>query len=148
MSSETNSDSIRRPIAAVGVVCLRGDDVLLIRRGKPPREGEWSLPGGRIEWGERAEDAALRELKEETGCDAQIIALVDVVNAILRRSAANAPPWGHYVLIDYVARWTSCEPTPGDDAREARFFSPQEIRALNLWSETLRVMERARDLAG
>lgn len=148
MSSETNADSPRQPIAAVGLVVLRGDDVLLIRRGKPPREGEWSLPGGRIEWGERAEDAALRELKEETGCEAEIFALVDVVNAIMSRSGAEAPPWGHYVLIDYAARWTSGEPTPGDDAREAQFFSPQEIPALNLWSETLRIMERARALAG
>jgi len=150
MSSETNLDSPRQPIAAVGLVVLRGDDVLLIRRGKPPREGEWSLPGGRIEWGERAEDAALRELKEETGCGAEIVGLIDVVNAIMRRSAAEAPPndhiGGHYVLVDYAARWTSGEPTPGDDAREARFFSPQEIPALNLWSETLRVMERARAL--
>jgi 8-oxo-dGTP diphosphatase len=152
MSSETNLNTTPQPIAAVGLVCFRGDDVLLIRRGKPPREGEWSLPGGRIEWGERAEDAALRELKEETGCEAEIIGLIDVVNAIFRRSAAeappNAPPWGHYVLVDYAARWTSGEPTPGDDAREARFFSPQEIPALNLWNETLRIMERARTLAG
>jgi 8-oxo-dGTP diphosphatase len=59
-----------RPQACVGVVCLRDDEVLLIRRGAPPLKGSWSLPGGRIEWGERAEDAALRELWEETGVEA------------------------------------------------------------------------------
>ncbi|GAM98760.1 nudix hydrolase [alpha proteobacterium U9-1i] len=148
MSSETNLNIARAPVAAVGLVCFRGEDVLLIRRGKPPRDGEWSLPGGRIEWGERAEDAALRELKEETGCEAHIIGLIDVVNAILRPSGAEQPPWGHYVLVDYAARWTAGEPTPGDDAREARFFAPQEIPALNLWSETLRIMERARTMVG
>ena len=52
------------PVPAVGVVCLRGDEVLLIRRGQAPRLGEWSLPGGRIEYGERAEDAALRTERE------------------------------------------------------------------------------------
>ena len=76
------------PIAAVGVVCLRGDDVLLIRRGKPPLEDSWSLPGGRIEWGERAADAALRELKEETGCSAEIVGLIDVVDGLLSRRGA------------------------------------------------------------
>jgi 8-oxo-dGTP diphosphatase len=127
-----------RPIAAAGVVCFRGDDVLLIRRGAPPREGEWSLPGGRIEWGERAADAALRELKEETGCSADIIGLVDVVDGVMEG--------GHYVLIDYAAAWTSGEPMAGDDARDARFFAPAELDALGLWRETARIIERARRL--
>ena len=63
----------RSPTPAVGVVCLRGDDVLLIRRGTPPMQDRWSIPGGRIEWGERATEAALRELKEETACTAELV---------------------------------------------------------------------------
>ena len=66
------------PTPAVGVVCLKGDEVLLIRRGTPPRQGEWSLPGGRIEPGERLAVAALRELREETGVAAELIGLIDV----------------------------------------------------------------------
>lgn len=127
-----------RPVAAVGVVCLRGADVLLIRRGAPPLEGHWSLPGGRIEFGERAEDAALRELREETGCAAELTGLIDVVDGIF--------PDRHYVLIDYAARWTAEEPTAGDDARDARFFTPAELTTLGLWSETLRIIEAARSL--
>lgn len=143
------SETPRIPIAAVGIVCLRGDDVLLIKRGAAPLEGSWSLPGGRIEWGERAVDAALRELKEETGCEAELIGLIDVVDAVFsRRGGESAPtpeqPWGHYVLIDYVARWTRGDPKAGDDARDARFFSPSELAALGLWSETMRVIEAAR----
>lgn len=136
------------PVAAVGVVCLRGDDVLLVKRGKPPLEDRWSLPGGRIEWGERAADAAMRELKEETGCDAQLIGLIDVVDGLLGRSgaAASDAPWGHYVLIDYAARWRFGEPRAGDDAREARFFTPEELADLGLWSETLRVIEAGRNM--
>ena len=122
----------RSPIAAVGVVCLRDDEVLLIRRGAPPLEDHWSLPGGRIEWGERAVDAALRELKEETGCHATLVALIDVVDGLMRRSTPGKgePPWAHYVLIDYAARWTGGEPQAGDDAREARFFTRAELSNL------------------
>ncbi|MBC7769129.1 MAG: NUDIX hydrolase [Phycisphaerales bacterium] len=137
----------RRHTAAVGAVCFRGDDVLLIRRGAPPLKNHWSLPGGRIEWGERAADAALRELKEETGCSAELIGLIDVVDGLFSRASdAEAPPWGHYVLIDYAARWIAGEPKAGDDARVARFFSPEELGALGLWSETLRIIEAGRRL--
>lgn len=143
--TETPAPS-RKPVAAVGVVCLRGEEVLLIRRGAPPLEDSWSLPGGRIEWGERAADAALRELKEETGCEAELIGLIDVVDAVLTRRADSMEraPWGHYVLIDYAARWTGGEPIAGDDARDARFFAPAELEGLGLWSETLRIIAAAR----
>ena len=135
----------RAPVAAAGIVCFRDDEVLLVRRGKPPFEGQWSLPGGRIEWGERAAEAALRELKEETGCDADLIGLIDVVDAVLAsRETPDSPPWGHYVLVDYAARWRAGAPIGGDDAREARFFSAPEIDGLGLWSETIRVIAAAR----
>jgi len=128
----------RRPVAAAGVVCFRGDEVLLIRRGTPPREGEWSLPGGRIEWGERAADAALRELREETGCEGEIVGLIDVVDGLMADR--------HYVLIDYAVRWTSGEPRPGDDAIHAAFVAPDDIPRLGMWDETVRIIEAARRL--
>ncbi len=130
------------PIPAVGVVCIRGDDVLLIRRGKPPRAGEWSLPGGRIEPGERAVDAALRELREETGVEAEILGLIDVVDGIFPEAGM------HYVLIDYAARWLSGDPVAGDDAAEARFVPIKEIDGLIDWSETRRIIREAFDRTG
>ncbi|MGE3249725.1 MAG: NUDIX hydrolase [Hyphomonadaceae bacterium] len=136
----------RAPVAAVGIVCLKGDEVLLIRRGKPPREGEWSLPGGRIEWGERARDAALRELKEETGVEAEIFGLIDVVDGLFA-SRATGEKWGHYVLVDFAARWISGEAQAGDDAAEARFVRIAEIGALAMWEETERVIKAAAALA-
>ena len=126
-----------RPVPAVGVVCLRGDSVLLIRRGTPPRQGEWSLPGGRIEPGERAVDAALRELREETGVKAEITGLIDVVDGLFPEAGR------HYVLIDYAARWLSGEPVAGDDAAEARFVGLDEIETLIDWSETRRIIRMA-----
>lgn len=126
--------SFSKPVPAVGVVCLRGQEVLLIRRGKPPRVGEWSLPGGRIEPGERATDAALRELVEETGITARITGLIDVVDRLFSEAGL------HYVLIDYAAEWLSGEPVAGDDALEARFVPLDRVEALIDWSETRRII--------
>jgi 8-oxo-dGTP diphosphatase len=125
------------PVPAVGVVCLKGGAVLLIRRGRPPRQGEWSLPGGRIEPGERAIDAARRELREETGVEAEIVGLVDVVDGLFPEAGL------HYVLIDYAARWVSGEPAAGDDAIDARFVPLGEVEAMLDWSETVRVIRLA-----
>ncbi|QYF87949.1 NUDIX hydrolase [Brevundimonas sp. PAMC22021] len=127
------------PIPAVGVVCMRGDEVLLIRRGTPPRLGEWSLPGGRIEPGERAIEAALRELREETGVEAEMLGLIDVVDGVF-------PEHGrHYVLIDYAARWLSGEPQAGDDATQAAFFAFEEAVRRVDWDETRRILLLARE---
>jgi 8-oxo-dGTP diphosphatase len=123
------------PVPCAGVVCLRGGEVLLIRRGQPPRLGEWSLPGGRIELGETAAAAALRELREETGVEAELLGLVDVVD--------HFGETGQLLLIDYAARWISGEPAAGDDAAEARFFPLAEAVAQVAWSQTRRIIEAA-----
>ena len=137
---ELDQVSWTNPIPAVGVVCLRGEEVLLIRRGRPPRQGEWSLPGGRIEPGERAVNAALRELREETGVEAEIIGLIDVIDGLFPDASV------HYVLIDYAARWTCGEPVAGDDASDARFMPIEEALGLVAWDETRRIIRAARDM--
>lgn len=131
----------RRPVPAAGVVCVRDGEVLLIRRGTPPRLGEWSLPGGRIEWGESVQACALRELREETGVEAELAGLIDVVDGLF--AVEGGEPARHYVLIDYAARWVSGEPVAGDDAAEARFFPAEEALALVDWDETRRVIKLA-----
>lgn len=125
----------QRPVPTVGVVCLRGDEVLLIKRGNPPRQGQWSLPGGRLEWGETLQAGALRELAEETGCQAEILGLVDVIDGVMTTR--------HYIMIDYAARWTAGEPVAGDDAADARFFNLDEALAIVEWEETRRVIREA-----
>ncbi|KQS56632.1 phosphohydrolase [Brevundimonas sp. Leaf363] len=122
------------PTPVVGVVCFRDGEVLLIRRANPPRQGEWSLPGGRIEPGEPVLDAAHRELREETGVEAALIGLIDVVDGVFPEHER------HYVLIDYAMRWTAGEPVAGDDASEARFFPIDAAAMLVEWSETERII--------
>jgi 8-oxo-dGTP diphosphatase len=132
---------VTTPVPAAGVICFRGAEVLLIRRGTPPRLDEWSLPGGRIEWGEAAADAALRELAEETGVKARLLGLIDVVDGLfLDESGACAR---HYVLVDYAAVWLSGEPVAGDDAAEARFWPLEEALGKVAWRETARVIGQA-----
>lgn len=129
------------PIPCVGVVCLRDGEVLLIRRGREPRMGEWSLPGGRIEPGERAVEAALRELREETGVEAELTGLIDVVDGLFPQHGR------HYVLIDYAVRWVSGEPMAGDDAAEAAFMPVEEAMRRVDWDETRRIIAMAALLA-
>lgn len=135
---------IQRPVPTVGVVCLKGDQVLLIKRGTPPRLGQWSLPGGRIEWGEPVDEAALRELKEETGVDAELTGLLDVVDGVFT-SRETGDVTRHFVMIDYAARWTGGDPVAGDDAADAAFFTREEAMAAVEWDETRRVIAEAFD---
>jgi 8-oxo-dGTP diphosphatase len=130
----------RHPVPCAGVVCLKGDEVLLIRRGQPPRQGEWSIPGGRMELGETAAAAALRELMEETGVTAEILGLIDVVDHFSEVRQA--------VLIDYAARWVSGEPVAGDDAAEAMFVPVAEALRRVEWDETRRIIGEAVDRFG
>lgn len=127
------------PVPTAGVICLRGDQVLLIKRGTAPRLGQWSLPGGRIELGETAAAAALRELAEETGVEARLLGLIDVVDGVFT-SRESGEVTRHYVMIDYAARWISGEPVAGDDAADARFVSLDEALALVEWDVTRKVI--------
>ncbi len=134
------------PIPAVGIVCFNDDgQVLLIRRGNPPRQGEWSMPGGKLEWGEKAVDAALRELAEETGVTAEILGLIEVVDGIFT-SRTTGDVTRHYVLIDYVAHYLSGTVAAGDDASEARFVALDTIETYGLWDETIRIIHAGHKL--
>ena len=135
--------SDRKPVPAVGTVCFRDGDVLLIGRGTKPLAGNWSIPGGKIEFGERAADAALRELKEETSVTARLVGLVDVVDGIFT-SRSTGDVTRHYILFDYAAVWLSGEAVAGNDAAHAEWISPTRLAGLEIWDETRRIIEAAR----
>ncbi|EAP89072.1 MutT/nudix family protein [Oceanicaulis alexandrii HTCC2633] len=116
------------PRISVGLVVWREDEVLLIRRANPPFQGCWSIPGGKVEFGETLHQAGLREVLEETGIRAQVDTLIDVFESITEH--------GHYVMADFSAHWLGGEPEAGDDALEAAFFSLEDALRLVAWDDT------------
>ena len=127
------------PMVGVGVVVWKDNAVLLIQRGKPPRAGTWSLPGGRQELGETTREAGVREVREETGLEVDIKDLIDVVDTIHRDDEGRVRM--QYTLVDYWAEWVSGELVAGTDAADARWVDPADLPAYNLWDETLRVID-------
>ncbi len=129
------------PRVGVGIIVRRGDAVLLVRRGKPPGLGEWSLPGGSQELGETLFETAAREALEETGVTVRPVSVLTGVDNIERD--ADGRVRFHYTIIDVLADWVSGEPVPGDDATAARWATPDEWRALVAWPPLLEVLEMA-----
>lgn len=132
------NDYPNRPLVGVGVVVVKDGRVLLIRRGKPPREGHWSLPGGRQRLGEAVRETARRELREETGVEAEVTALLDVVDSITRDDDGGIAY--HYTLVDFLAAWRAGEARAGGDAVEAIWADPDDLGPYELWDETLRLI--------
>jgi len=132
-------------ILGVGaVVWNERNEVLLVHRSNPPRQNEWSLPGGKVEFGETLRAAVVREVREETGLAIEIVGLVDVAELVLDGAAGAAGE--HYVLVDFCARALPGDVIAGSDAADARWFSKAEIDALTLWSETRRIIAESAKL--
>ncbi len=136
MTQPTNASSSHWPKVAARAAIFRDDGKLLIGlRGKDPRRLLWSLPGGHIEAGETAHDAALRELREETGVEAEILGLTDINDVIMHNPDGSLR--AHYLLTIFFGRWLSGDPVPADDCLEARFV---EVDAINELDTTDRLM--------
>jgi 8-oxo-dGTP diphosphatase len=135
-----------RPIVGIGIVVLKPGVVLLVRRGKPPNMGAWSLPGGAQEVGETAETAARRELMEETGVTVGPLTLAANVDTI-RRDAVGRVQY-HYTIIDFAAAWLDGEPVAGTDVSEAIWAPLDGLDAYGLWTEAHRVIDIARRQLG
>lgn len=134
-----------RPWVGVGAIIFKDEQVLLARRGKPPRLGAWSLPGGAQHIGETAEECARRELLEETGIEAGPLLLADVIDAISRDEAGVRY---HYTIIDYCGIWAAGEARPGDDVAEIAWALPGDLPGFALTPEAVAVIARARALLG
>ena len=142
MASDTDSRTHPdRPIVGVGVVVWRGDRFLLVKRGKEPNKGQWSIPGGAQHLAATVFSAAAREVLEETSLVVDVQHLVDVVDGIMTDDAGSVVY--HYTLVDLVAHSPEGEPVAADDAAAVGWFQLDDLAGLGLWSETERIIRKS-----
>ena len=114
-----------RPQIAVSAAIFRDGKVLLTRRARSPAKGFYSLPGGRVEFGESLHQALAREIDEETGLDIDIIGLAGWREVL--PAAAGA---GHYLIMSFAARWVAREPVLNDELDDYRWIAPKALASL------------------
>ncbi len=129
-------------MVGVGAVVWRDGAVLLERRGQPPLQGSWSLPGGLVEVGETLEQAVAREVREECDIEVKVGSLLGVFEPIVRDDDGRIRY--HYVVIDYLAMYVTGEVAIGDDAAELRWVPVEDVLGYALLPETRDMIERAR----
>lgn len=130
-----------RPVLAVGGVVISGARVLLTRRGQPPLEGRWSIPGGLLELGETIAQAVERELNEEASVQVRALELIEIYEKVLR--LPNQPPQYHFVILDYLCERIGGNAQAGSDVTDVAWSSEDELDRFNLTAEAKRVVKRA-----
>jgi ADP-ribose pyrophosphatase YjhB (NUDIX family) len=128
------------PVVAVGAVVWKDDRLLLVKRAFPPRQGMWSLPGGRQAAGETVHQAAEREIREEAGIEITLLGVAAVVDLIDRDQREIRY---HYTVIDMLAEWRSGEAVAGDDALDVIWVSVAELGKLDLPQLQRQVIDEA-----
>ena len=133
------------PRVAVGAVVLDGERVLLARRGRPPGQGKWSIPGGLVHLGERIEDALVREIEEESGLRVRLLGLCGVIDRVVREKDTLRY---HYGIIDYVAESVGGRLQAGSDAAEVRWVNVDDLGQYDTTDGLADMIHRARALQG
>ena len=135
-----------RPVVGVGGVVISGGRALLVRRGRPPLEGEWSIPGGMLEIGETLIEGVQRELAEETGIEVRVAGLIEVFERI-SLDAAGRPQY-HFVVLDYLCEAVRGEGRAGSDAIEVAWATDAELAQYSLTPAATRVIRKAFEMSG
>jgi 8-oxo-dGTP diphosphatase len=129
------------PQLAVSAAIFRHGKILLVRRARSPGKGFYSLPGGRVEFGESLHTALLREVDEETGLRIEIVGF-----AGWREVLPAASGGGHYVILSFAARWAREEPVLNDEHDDFRWLAPDALGDLRLTDGLVEVIQAARRL--
>jgi 8-oxo-dGTP diphosphatase len=129
------------PQLAVSAAIFRNDKILLVRRARSPAKGFYSLPGGRVEFGETLHAALHREVDEETALKIEIVGL-----AGWREVVPGISGGGHYLIMSFAARWTSGEPVLNDELDDFRWLAPDRLSDLELTGGLPEVIQAARRL--
>lgn len=130
-----------RPLVGVGAVVWDGARVLLERRGQPPAQGSWAIPGGLVELGETAETAVRREVQEECGVEIEVGPVLGLFEPIQRDSDGRIRY--HFTVIDFLAYYRGGELRSGDDAAEVCWVTPGELAQYELSAATRAMIARA-----
>lgn len=134
-----------QPIVGVGGVIISSGRALLIKRGSPPLEGHWSIPGGLLEIGETLLEGVRRELREETEMEVRPLDLIEVFERIELDGDGRARY--HYVVLDYLCEATGGEPRAGSDVTDVAWARPDELGQYSLSSTATRVILKAFEMA-
>jgi 8-oxo-dGTP diphosphatase len=129
------------PQLAVSAAIFRNDNILLVRRARSPAKGFYSLPGGRVEFGETLHAALNREVDEETALKIEIAGL-----AGWREVVPGTSGGGHYLIMSFAARWVSGEVVLNDELDDFRWLKPDALGDLKLTGGLPEVIETARRL--
>jgi len=129
------------PVAAVGAIVLDGRRALLVKRGRPPAEGLWSIPGGVVKAGESLADAVAREVREECFIEVEVGPMVEVIERIDRDAEGGL--LYHYVILDFLADRIGGEPVAGSDAAETRWVDLDDLRDLDCTEGLEAILEKA-----
>jgi 8-oxo-dGTP diphosphatase len=135
-----------RPILAASLAVFRDSLVLLAERAVPPGARCFSLPGGLVEPGETIREAALRELREETGVEAEIVGFNDHVEVIERDAEGRVS--AHFVVTSFVGRWISGEATTGPEALRTIWVAPDAVEHLATTPQLPAILLRAATILG
>jgi 8-oxo-dGTP diphosphatase len=136
----SNREYPDHPRVGVGAVVIRDGRILLVRRGAAPARGLWAIPGGGLRLGETLREGAEREILEETGIVIRAGAPVFICDSFDRDDEGRYR--FHYVIVDMAAVYVNGEVKAADDALEARWISPAEIRNLSVTKTTLKLLRQ------